>query len=113
MIPTQVHGVIDYVYGVLLVVAPFLIGFVAIPVAAWILVLAGVGAILYSLLTDYELGLYRLIPMTVHLALDVVAGVFLVLSPWLFGFADRIWWPHVVAGAISIVVPLFTSRLPS
>ncbi|WP_062015858.1 SPW repeat protein [Aureimonas sp. AU4] len=110
MIPTKVHSVIDYVYGILLIVAPFLIRFEAIPAATWILVLAGAGALLYSLLTDYELGYFKLIPMRIHLALDVIAGAFLAVSPWLFGFADQIWWPHVVAGAISIIVPLLTSR---
>jgi hypothetical protein len=28
--------------------------------------------------------------------------VFLLASPWLFGFADRIAWPHVLFGLIEI-----------
>ena len=64
--------------------------------------LAGTGAIAYSLLTDYELGLMRLLHMPAHLALDAMSGALLVSSPWLLGFADRgtrYWLPHALVGA--------------
>jgi hypothetical protein len=35
----------------------------------------GFAAITYSLLTDYELGALRVLPMPVHLTLDVLFGV--------------------------------------
>jgi hypothetical protein len=42
--------------------------------------------------------------------LDIVAGLLLLASPWLFGFADRITWPHVLFGLFEIAAGLTTKR---
>ena len=110
MIPTRGHGIIDYIVGVLLVLAPFVLGFADGTAAQWVPIVLGIGALLYSLLTDYEVGMVRAIPMPVHLGLDVASGLLLAASPWLFGFADRVWVPHVVVGVMEIVIPLVTQR---
>jgi hypothetical protein len=52
-------------------------------------------------------------PFSVHMVVDVASGLLLAASPWLFGFADRIWWPHLVVGLIEIAVPLLTGRQPA
>jgi hypothetical protein len=65
-----------------------------------------------SLLTDYELGVVRMIPMPVHLGFDVAAGLLLAVSPWLFGFADRVWVPYVVFGLAEIAAGLMTRTVP-
>lgn len=113
VIPTRIHGVIDYLTAVLLIVAPWLFGFADGGAAQWVPVLLGVGIIAYSLLTDYELGMARAISMPVHLVLDFGGGVLLAASPWLFGFADLIVWPHVAVGLMEILVAAFTYRSPS
>ena len=62
----------------------------------------GVAMLGLSMVTDYEGGLLaRLIPMRTHLMTDAVLGIFLVVSPWLFGFADEgtnAWLPFVLIG---------------
>jgi hypothetical protein len=105
VIPTRVHGILDYVTGPTLLAAPRLLGLDDVPVSARALHLAGGGAVLYSALTDYEVGILKVIPMPVHLALDAASGVLLASSPWLFGFASegsRYWLPHVAAGAFEV-----------
>jgi hypothetical protein len=111
-IPTRVHGVLDYAVGLLLVAAPWLFGFARNGAETWTPVALGAGAIGYSLLTRYELGLIRVIPMTGHLALDAGSGLLLAASPWLFGFADYIVWPHVLFGLFEIGAALMTQRTP-
>ena len=61
--------------------------------------------VLYSPFTNYECGLVPRLPVQTHLALDVVVGGFLAASPWLFGFADRVWAPHLLLGLFSIPLP--------
>jgi hypothetical protein len=61
-------------------------------------------------LTRYELSAAKLIPLKAHLAVDVLSGLLLAVSPWVFGFADVIWWPHMLIGLMEIVVPLITKR---
>ena len=51
--------------------------------------LVGGGAISSSLMTDYELGIVEVVPMPVHLTLDVVSGTVMAASPGLFGFAKN------------------------
>jgi hypothetical protein len=112
VIPTRLHGMLDYGMGLLLIIAPWLLGFADGGPEQWVPVILGAGVILYSLLTDYELGVARVIPMPVHLGLDVAGGVVLAASPWLFGFADEIWWPHVVLGVLEIGAGLMTRTTP-
>jgi hypothetical protein len=107
-IPTRTHGVIDYLMGALLIVAPYLLGFADGTAAQWIPQVVGAALVGASLLTDYELGVARMIPMPIHLGLDVAAGLLLAASPWLFGFADRVWVPHVVFGLAEIGAGLMT-----
>lgn len=110
-IPTRVHGMMDYLMGVVLMIAPWVLGFRPGP-ETWVPVALGAGALVYSLLTRYELGVYGIIPMPVHLGLDAVSGLLLMASPWLFGFADHYWVPHVVFGVAELGAAAMTRTLP-
>lgn len=112
MISTRTHGIIDYATGALLLVAPYLFGFANGGIAQWLPQLLGAMTIVMSLFTDYELSISKAIPLRVHLGMDMVSGALLALSPWLFGFAGLIWWPHLLVGLMEIVVPLMTRRTP-
>lgn len=110
MIPRNVHGALDYIVGLLLIAAPWLLGFADGKAAQHVPVALGVGALLYSLLTNYELGLIRVIPFSVHLMLDFASGLLLAASPWLFGFADRVFLPHLILGLLEIGAAAMTRR---
>jgi hypothetical protein len=111
-IPRRVHGFLDYAMGMLLIIAPWLFGFAAGGAETWVPVILGAGAIGYSLLTDYELGVVRQIPMTAHLGLDAGSGIILAASPWIFGFAEIVYLPHLVLGLVEIGAALTTERTP-
>lgn len=111
-IPTRTHGVLDYVVGALLIVVPYLLGFADGTAAQWVPQLLGLVAIGGAMMTDYELGVLRVVPMPVHLGIDVASGVLLAASPWLFGFADRVFWPHLVVGVMEIGAGLMTRTVP-
>lgn len=98
VLPTKVHGFMDYTVGILLIAAPWLFYFANGGAETWMPVLIGVGAILYSLFTDYELGVNRTLSMRTHLTLDLLAGILLAASPLVFGFADEVFTPHLVLG---------------
>lgn len=111
-IPTRVHGILDYLMGALLIVAPWILGFADGGAEQWVPVILGAGVILYSLLTNYELGVAKVIPMSTHLLLDIAGGVILAISPWLFGFADDVYWPHLILGILEIGSGLMTQTRP-
>ncbi|MFL9826726.1 hypothetical protein [Rhodoplanes sp. SY1] len=112
VIPTRLHGIIDYVVGLVLMAAPYLLGFADGGAAEFIPVALGFAAVIYSFFTDYELGAVRAIPMPVHLGLDAGSGVLLAASPWLFGFADQVYMPHLLIGLFEIAASLTTRTRP-
>jgi hypothetical protein len=111
-IPTKIHGAMDYLTGIVLILAPWLLGFADGSVAHWLPVILGAGVIAFSLMTDYEFGITRIIPMPVHLGLDMAGGALLAVSPWLFGFADKVFWPHLIVGLLEIGAGLMTKTVP-
>jgi hypothetical protein len=94
------HGILDYASSIMLLSAPNLFGFADIGgPSVWILRFAGLTMLLQALMTDYDLGLVRLIPITMHLMADYILAMFLVSSPWLFGFDAR-----PIAGTVTAIV---------
>ena len=112
-IPTKVHGVLDYLVGVLLIAAPWLLNFARGGAETWVPVVLGAGAIIYSLMTNYEFGLSRSISMRTHLTLDLMSGILLAASPWLFGFSDYVYVTHLVVGLFEIGASLMTQKTPA
>ena len=67
VISTKTHGAIDYLTGAGMLAAPSLLGISDELAAARTLRAAGLAAMAYSFLTDYEFGLVRVIPMPIHI----------------------------------------------
>ena len=111
VIPTNLHGVIDYLAGGALYATPALLGLSDVPASARTLRLASGAAIASSMLTDYELGVVKVVPMPAHLTLDVASGALIAASPWLLGFAkngQRHWLPHALMGTSEVLIALMS-----
>jgi len=112
-IPTKFHAPLDYIVGALLIAAPWIFQFSDVTAAAVVSIVLGIGLIVYSLFTDYELGVWKVAPMAVHNLIDIAAGALLASSPWIFGFADEtanVWVPHLVVGLAAIFLGLTTKQ---
>jgi uncharacterized membrane protein len=108
ILSTRVHGIMDYAMGILLLASPYLFGFATGGVKQWLPMILGVAMIGMSLLTRYEWGALRVIPMPVHLTIDGLSGALLAISPWLFGFAGIVFMPHFILGFIELGTGLMT-----
>ena len=113
VIPTKVHGVLDYVVSIVLITSPWLFDFANGKAETLVPVLLGVSSIAYSLFTDYELSVSRSISMRSHLTLDFISGLFLTVSPWLLGFHSVVYAPHVIFGLLEMSVVLLSDPGPS
>ncbi len=116
VIPTSVHGALDYAASAFNLAAPSLLDLKDSPAASLMPRINGSAGVAYSLLTDYELGLVKAIPMPAHLALDAAKGALLASSPWLFGFANkgtRYWLPCVAVGTIDVLGALISKKQPA
>jgi hypothetical protein len=115
-LPTKVHGILDYLVGIALILAPSIFQFSSVGgVAVAIPRLLGTVLIIYSIFTNYEWGIFKVLPMPYHLTVDFLASLFLAASPFLFGFANRglnVWLPHTVVGIVVILVVLVSQTQP-
>jgi len=109
-ISRKTHGIIDYLWAIMMILAPFILGFITVIPAAICFFIAALSVISQSLFTNYELGIWKKLPMAFHLDMDMVLGLTLAISPWLFGFYQQVFWPHAIMGIVSIVAGLITNR---
>lgn len=113
-ISSRMHAMLDYPLGIVLIAAPWIFGFSDVGGAAVALpIIVGALAILQSLITDWELSIADVLPLPAHLSMDVLAGVVLAASPWIFGFADEgtnAWLPHLLVGIGLVGAGLMTQR---
>ncbi|GAB2771467.1 hypothetical protein HNQ93_000629 [Hymenobacter luteus] len=102
------HGFIDVAFITVLAMAPIMFDLEpAVDTACF--VLAG-GYLLITLLTDFKLGIFRVIPFPVHGWLDLLTGLALLAAPFLFHFesgsAERnLSW---LLGVVSVVTWFIT-----
>jgi len=87
-IPRFLHGVIEYLAGVLLIAAPFLFDFED-GAATAVSIVAGVMVLVIAASTEGPSSLVDSIPVSVHVLLDYALVAVLVASPFLFGFTDE------------------------
>jgi hypothetical protein len=113
IISTHTHGILDYIVGLTLAASPWLFGFARGGVETTLPVILGLGALVYSLLTRYELGLFKVLPFRAHLTLDFFSGLLLAVSPWMFGFKDYVYLPHLIFGLLEIGAAMMTHTRPA
>lgn len=105
LISPRLHGVLDYGVAAVLVGAPLWLGFSATSVPATVFAItAGVGLLVYSLLTDYAAGVRALIPFRVHLTLDALAAVAFLAAPYALGFDGVPRAFHLAVGTAVLIV---------
>jgi hypothetical protein len=115
-LPTKIHGALDYIVGIALILAPNIFQFSSMGgAAAAIPRVLGVVLILYSLVTKYEWGVVKVVNMPYHLVIDFLAALFLAASPFIFGFfreSPNVWLPHLVVGIAVLLVVAVSQTQP-
>ncbi|MFC6101474.1 SPW repeat domain-containing protein [Olivibacter domesticus] len=110
LLPRTLHALLDYMAALLLLIAPWVFHFNHERPAIALSILFGVTILVMSLLTNYEGGIRKTIPMDVHLYADVFGGAFLALSPWLLFFSETTYVFHLSMGLGLVLSGLLTKR---
>ena len=107
-ITKDIHALLDYPVALMLMAAPFVLGLGdSAPAAKWLAVGTGVAALLLTLLTDHKLGVLRVLPYWLHVAVDGMVGLTFLFAPFVFGFEGLDAWFYWANGsAVAIVVLL-------
>lgn len=100
-----VHAYLDYPVALTLIVAPFLLRLGSShSLAPWLSVGAGVAAFVLTLLTDHKLGVFRVLPYSVHLGVDALVGVVFLAAPIVLNFTGLDAWYYFANGAAVLAV---------
>src|SRR5919112_3980066 len=97
-VDSTLHGVVDYSAGAFLLTAfPKVVGIEGTRSARQIRIAAAIHAG-YSTVTDYPLGIVKLLPFKAHLAIDAIGALALAATPFVTGQYRKgtdHWLPHV------------------
>ncbi len=112
LISLRTHNILDYIGGVVLLTCPSIFGFSDIEMARSVFITLGFVLIGYSLLTRYPFSFAKVIPLGVHMGLDVTLGVLMLVAPWVFGYSDYLTGGqlglHFILGLGVITLVAFT-----
>ena len=115
-IPTAVYGVLNYIIGITLIASPFIFNLVNISSAAlFIPIYIGWIQLIMAVFANNETGFVKRFPMSTHLVLDAAMGFFLLVSPWLYTFANRApyaFLPALIFGGLLMFMGIFTKKSP-
>ncbi|MEP5732347.1 MAG: hypothetical protein ABJL67_23605 [Sulfitobacter sp.] len=111
-ITKSIHAYLDYPVAIGLIAMPFLFGLgQGNMLAFWLSVATGIAAFILTVLTDHHLGVVRILPYKLHLAVDGTVGVVFVIAPIALGFAGLEFWYYMALGlAVLSVVGLHKSE---
>jgi SPW repeat len=105
-ISPRTHTIIGFITGIALLLAPNLFGFSNVGGAAVAIPrIIGVIVILSELTVKGSFSGMGVVPMKLHIGTDILMGLFLATSPWLFSFADEkanAWVPHLLVGVMMV-----------
>lgn len=100
-----IHAYLDYPVAIALMGLPFLLGLgESNPLALWLSVVTGIAAFVLTVLTDHHLGLIRVLPYKLHLAVDLIVGLTFLAAPFILGFAGLDAAFYLLNGAAVVAV---------
>lgn len=109
LLPARIHGLGDYGSAFALILVGLLVD--GSGEARGTGVVLGLVLLVVSLLTDYPLGVRRIIPFKLHSAGDYLGAGALITAPFLLGFSDTdegLTAFYVAVGAVLVAVSLLT-----
>jgi hypothetical protein len=109
-LPAWFHAIADYAVGILLIVVALVDNGSAGAVATGVVV--GAVVLIVSMLTKYPLGVFKVLPFTIHSAGDYLAAALLIVAPFALNFADAesgMAVFYVVMGVAVLAVSLITN----
>jgi hypothetical protein len=88
-VPLDVHAAIEPIAAIVLIAAPWIFRFSDVNSAKVVAIVVGVIMLLSGAMTRWRFAIVRVIPLRIHLMTDLLLGVVLIVSPFVFGFSGN------------------------
>jgi hypothetical protein len=86
LLNNKAHGVLDYVTVIAFASLPSFIGLRGVP--AYLSYALAAVHLLMTVMTRFELGIFKKIPVKFHKFVELAVGPLLLVLPWIFGFSE-------------------------
>lgn len=101
-----IHAYLDYPVALALIALPFVLGLGGSnQLAHYVSPIVGVAAFVLTLFTDHHLGVFRILPYRLHLAVDLTVGVLFLILPFALGFQglDALYYWANGAAVVTVI----------
>jgi len=113
IIPPILHGIADYIFVVILWIAPTVFDFGGFPQTLCYIV--GSFYLINTIIQKTQAGVIRGVPIGIHTWIDFLFGAFMIVSPFLFAFdgesAPKLFF--IIGGIIIALWGLITDSDPN
>lgn len=101
LLNSKIHGFLDYVVVVFLIASPHLFNLSA-TASLITYILASVHFVL-TVLTNFELGLFKIVPFEIHGTIEILVSILLVIGAFVLGVIDSSVSRNFFLGVAAIV----------
>ena len=108
VVTKQIHAYLDYPVAFALMGLPVVLSLGSSnPIAFWLSIVVGVAALVLTVLTDHQTGLFPVLPYSFHLLVDGSVGLVFLAAPVVFNLTGiDAWYYWLNAIAVLTVVSL-------
>ncbi|TMV09088.1 hypothetical protein FGK63_08215 [Ruegeria sediminis] len=102
----EIHAYLDYPVAFALIGLPFLLGLgESSQLALYISPVVGLAALILTVFTDHHLGIVRILPYKIHLAVDLAVGILFLAIPFALGFSglDALYYWANGAAVVAVI----------
>jgi hypothetical protein len=105
------HAAVEPVAAIILILSSWIFDFASNGTAQAVTIIIGALMLAAGSMTNWRLSVMRLIPLRMHLMTDLLFGVVLVISPFIFGFSGNGGATRfaIIFGALELLTALSTS----
>lgn len=112
-ISTTFFGFFGYILALTTMSSPWLFGFWHVGGASlFIPLLFGWFHLIMCIFSNTKAGMLGVFPIQMHCVLNVLSGFILLVSPFLYGFCDRVYLPHLILGGLIFLMGLGVKNSP-
>lgn len=113
LITKKIHAFLDYPVAISLIILPFILGLgVTNVMALYLSVVTGVAALILTLLTDHHLGVFKVVPYSMHLMVDFLVAIVFIIAPFIFSFQGlESYYYWVIGGTVLLVVAMHKNEI--
>jgi hypothetical protein len=108
------HESVDPIAAIVLIFSSMIFGFSSNGAAQAVTIVLGAVMLIVGSITDWRLSIVKLIPLRVHFMTDLVIGIVLIISPFIFGFSGNGGATRftIIFGALELLTALSTRWEP-